>query len=150
MTQTTENGKTTLEDYITEHQQKWSDIISSLNNKMKQFADLPELQNEVYAKRQDALDYYHNLLSKISNVSKTYKQQYADLYNKYKTMSQIRYSSESALNAQITSDLRDLICNIELLQNHSKYMLETIKTIDSIIYGITNRIRIEELIRNVN
>ena len=139
----------TLEDFISDHQQKWSDIISSLNAKMKRFADLPDLQNEVYSKRQDALDYYHDLLSKISGLSRTYKQQYAQLYNQYKTTAQIRYTSESALNAQVTSALADLIYNIELLQNHSKYMLETIKSIDSIIYGITNRIRIEELIRDV-
>jgi len=38
---------------------------------------------------------------------------------------------------------------IELLENHAKYMQETIKTIDNIIFAISNRIRIEELINNV-
>ena len=70
-------------------------------------------------------------------------------YNYYKTQSQIRYSSEAAINAQIDADLKDDKYQIELLDNHAKYMLETIKTIDSVIYAINNRIRIEELIHQV-
>lgn len=139
----------TLEDYIATHQQQWSTIIADMNNKMKNFADLPDLQNVVYSRRQDALDYYFALLSKVSGLSKTYKEEYAKRYNYYKTNANIRYSSDTAINAQIASDLRDNMYKIELLENHSKYMLETIKTIDSIIYAINNRIRIEELINQV-
>lgn len=143
------NQPATLEDYITLHQQQWSTIVSDMNTKMKNFADLPDLQNIVYSKRQDALDYYYALLSKISSLSKNYKEEYAKRYNYYKTTANIRYSSDSAINAQIASDLREQVYQIELLENHSKYMLETIKTIDSIIYAINNRIRIEELINQI-
>ena len=127
-----ENKPQTLEDYILTHQQQWSAIIADLNGKMKHFADLADLQNVIYSRRQDALDYYFGMLS-----------------NYYKTQAQIRYSSEAAINAQIDSDLKDDKYQIELLDQHTKYMLETIKTIDSIIYAINNRIRIEELINQV-
>ncbi len=139
----------TLEDYILEHQQKWSSLIAELNGKMKKFADLPDLQNVIYSKRQDALDYYFGLLSKISYLTRDYKSKYSQKYNYYKTQAQIRYSSEAAINAQIDADLKDDKYQIELLDQHAKYMLETIKTIDSIIYAINNRIRIEELINQV-
>lgn len=139
----------TLEDYVNMHQSQWSEIISEMNTKLKNFYDIPELQNIVYSKRQDALDYYFGLLSKISLLSKEYKLQYAQKYNVYKTAAQIRYTSDSAINAQIASDLRDIIYKSELLSNHSKYMQETIKTIDGIIYAITNRIKIEELVRDI-
>lgn len=139
----------TLEDYVNMHQSQWSEIISEMNTKLKNFYDIPELQNIVYSKRQDALDYYFGLLSKISLLSKEYKLQYAQKYNAYKTAAQIRYTSDSAINAQIASDLRDIIYKSELLSNHSKYMQETIKTIDGIIYAITNRIKIEELVRDI-
>ena len=141
--------ESTLEDYILEHQNKWSTIISEFSTKMKKFSDLIVLQNEVYASRQNALDYYFGLLAKISQLSKTYKQQYATIYNQLKTSSQIRYSSEAAINAQIASSLSELTYKSELLENHAKYMQETIKTIDSLIYAITNRIKIEELIQGV-
>lgn len=144
-----ENKESTLEDYILEHQSKWSSIISDFSSKMKKFSDLIFLQNEIYSSRQNALDYYFGLLAKISQLSKTYKQQYASLYNQLKTTSQIRYSSEAALNAQIASSLAELTYKSELLENHAKYMQETIKTIDSLIFAINNRIKIEELIQGV-
>ena len=139
----------TLEEYINQHQTKWSELIMDMNKKLKNFFDIPELQNIVYSKRQDALDYYFGLLSKITSLSKEYKVQYAYKYNTYKTASQIRYTSDSAINAQISSDLCEIIYKSELLSNHAKYMQETIKTIDGIIYAINNRIRIEELIRDI-
>ena len=144
-----ENKPQTLEDYILTHQQQWSAIIADLNGKMKHFADLVDLQNVIYSRRQDALDYYFGMLSKISSLSRDYKFKYSQKYNYYKTQAQIRYSSEAAINAQIDSDLKDDKYQIELLDQHTKYMLETIKTIDSIIYAINNRIRIEELINQV-
>lgn len=144
-----ENKPQTLEDYILTHQQQWSAIIADLNGKMKNFADLADLQNVIYSRRQDALDYYFGMLSKISSLSRDYKLKYSQKYNYYKTQVQIRYSSEAAINAQIDSDLKDDKYQIELLDQHTKYMLETIKTIDSIIYAINNRIRIEELINQV-
>ncbi len=144
-----ENNQATLEDYITEHQAQWSNIINEMNSKMKNFADLPDLQNVVYSRRQDALDYYFALLAKVSGLSRVYKEEYAKRYNYYKTNANIRYSSDTAINAQIASDLKDSMYQIELLENHAKYMLETLKTIDSIIYAINNRIRIEELINQV-
>lgn len=136
----------TLEEYIATHQKAWSTIVAEMNAKMKKFADLPDLQNIVYAKRQDALDYYFVLLGKISSLVKDYKSKYAAKYNYYKVSAQIRYTSDAAINAQIDSDLGQEKYNIDLLDSHAKYMQETIKTIDSIIYGINNRIRVEELI----
>lgn len=141
-----EERTATLEDYILQHQTKWAEIIQVMNAKMRRLADLPELLNMVYAKRQDALDYYFGLLAKISALSKDHKQKYAEYYNYYKTQSQIRYSSDGAINAQISAILKDDEYKAEMLENHAKYMQETIKTIDCVIYAITNRVRIEELI----
>ena len=71
-----ENKPQTLEDYILTHQQQWSAIIADLNGKMKHFADLVDLQNVIYSRRQDALDYYFGMLSKISSLSRDYKLKY--------------------------------------------------------------------------
>jgi hypothetical protein len=139
----------TLEDYIAQHQQSWSSVITEMNLMMKKFSDLPELQMTIYSKRQNALDYYFNLLHQVSSMSREYKKQYAAKYNSYKVNSQIRYNSDAAINAQIAADLADITYKLTLLENHAKYMQETIKTIDNLIYAISNRIRIEELIQNV-
>lgn len=143
------NTPSTLEEYLNNHQQKWTSVITELNSKIKNFADLPDLQNVIYAKRQDAVDYYFGILSKVSSLSREYKAKYSERYNFYKTQAQIRYASEAALNSQIASDLRNEKYQIELLEQHSKYMGETIKTLDNVIFAITNRIKIEELLNGV-
>lgn len=148
-TNTEQAQPATLEEYIAQHQQQWSSVISEMNLMMRKFSDLPELQMTIYSKRQNALDYYFNLLHQVSSMSKEYKKQYATKYNSYKVNSQIRYNSDAAINAQIASDLADITYKLNLLENHAKYMQETIKTIDNLIYAISNRIRIEELIQNV-
>ena len=58
----------TLEEYIAQHQQQWSNVILEMNNMMKKFVDLPDLQMTIYSKRQNALDYYFNLLYKFFSL----------------------------------------------------------------------------------
>ena len=60
----------TLEEYIAQHQQMWSNVISEMNGQMRKFTDLPDLQMTIYSKRQNALDYYFNLLHQVSSMSK--------------------------------------------------------------------------------
>ncbi len=144
-----DNQNITLEQYIANQQEKWNTVISDLSNNMRNFNTLPELQNIVYAKRQDSVDYYYTILSKVSILTKEYKKLYADRYNFYKVSSQIRYNTDTAINAQIDSDLREQKYQIDILSNHIKYMQETVKSIDGIIFAINNRIKIEELIQGV-
>lgn len=139
----------TLEGYISNQQEKWNNVISDLSEGMKNFNTLPELQNIVYSKRQDAVDYYYSLLAKISLLSRDFKKAYADQYNYYKVSAQIRYSTDTAINAQIDSDLRDKKYQIDILSNHAKYVQETVKSIDGLIFAINNRIKIEEMIRGI-
>lgn len=139
----------TFEEYIEGQQERWNGIVHTLNEKMKNFNTLPDLQNVVYCQRQDAVDYYHTVLNKLTKREKEYKQLYAAEYNRLKTNAQIRYSTEAAINAQIEANLADNIYITNLLDNHTRYMLDTIKSIDNIIYGINNRIRVEELMEGV-
>lgn len=139
----------TLEEYLEEHQEKWNAIMHELSEKMKNINTLPDLLNIVYCYRQDAVDYYYTMLNKLALQNKYYKQAYAAEYNKLKTSAQIRYATESAINAQVEANMADTIYTTSLLNNHTKYMLDTIKSIDNLIYGINNRIRVEELMEGV-
>ena len=139
----------TFEEYIEFHQEKWNGILHTLNEKMKNINTLPDLLNVVYCQRQDAVDYYHTMLNKLTRREKEYKQLYANEYNRLKTNAQIRYSTEAAINAQIEANLADTLYITNLLDNHTRYMLDTIKSIDNIIYGINNRIRVEEFMEGV-
>lgn len=139
----------TLEGYVHRHQDAWSACVAELNGGLKKFSELPDLLYVVYTKRQNAWDYYFELLYYITDMEKTYRKAYADRYNYYKTNAQIRYSSDLSIKMQIEADLGEELYKIEVLKNHSEYMKETIKTIDDIIYAISNRIKIEEMINQM-
>lgn len=135
-----------LENWISDHQSQWSLIIKNLNLKMKDLTGVNEILGEIYTQRQLCCEQYYVMLNKISALSKDYKKQYATRYNYYKIKADIRYSSDSAINSQINSDLADYIYNTNLLDNYAKFLESTVKTFDNMIYGVNNRIKIEELL----
>ena len=137
------------EDKLKHIQENWVNKIKTLNEKMKDLPSLDSLLNEIYSERQNACDYYFGLLNILGKLSRKWKVEYAAKYQFYKTQSQIRYSSDSSINNQIEADLEEIRGQIAMVETHSKYMSETIKTIDNLIYGVNNKIRIYELINGV-
>jgi hypothetical protein len=135
-----------LEEALESKNALFRDKVIALSSKMRNMRDLPDLIDIVYSERQVTLEYYHAILQHLSKLNKEYKIEYAAKYNYYKAKSDIRYSSDSAINAQVSAVLADYIYKIELMNNHAKYIGETIKSIDDIIYGIQNRIRVEEIL----
>lgn len=139
----------TLEDHIAATHKKWNANIEHLNNLMKTVPDARELLNKVYTSRQDLVDYYHTWLIKCNIFLRRYRQKYAAEYNNVKTNSQIRYTTEAAVLAQVESNMADLIYEKELYDNHADYIKATIRTIDDIIYGVKDLIELEKLISGV-
>lgn len=135
-----------IEDKIIMHQNNWTKRIQSLSEKMKNIPELRELMNIVYSERQLCVDYYYTLMNMIAKQNKNYKIKYAKRFNFYKTQSEIRYNSDTQIVNQINADLSDDLYTLNLLESHFKFMGESLKTIDNIIYGINNRIKLEELV----
>lgn len=141
----------TAEEKLKLLQDKWVDIIKDLNCKMKNLPSLNDLLNEVYSQRQNAVDYYYVLQKLLIKLSIEYKREFARIYNDFKLSgnSGLRYNNETALTTQIEAVLSDQKKNIQLIQSHSEYMKDTIKTIDSIIFGIGQKIKVYEMINGL-
>lgn len=135
-----------IEDKIIMHQNNWTKRIQSLSEKMKNIPELRELMNIVYSERQLCVDYYYTLMNMIAKQNKNYKVKYAKRFNFYKTQSEIRYNSDTQIVNQINADLSDDLYTLNLLESHFNFMKESLKSIDSIIFGINNRIKLEELV----
>lgn len=134
-----------LEESLENKNAAYRDKVIALSEKMKDVRNLPDLMNVVYSERQVTLEYYHLVLQHLSRLNKEYKIEYAKQYDNFKFKVQQRYSTEQSINAQVSAVMADFIYKIELLNNHAKYISETIKTMDDIIYGIQNRIRLQEI-----
>lgn len=139
----------TVENYFREKQEYWNSRIKELNSLMSTLPDLMKFMNQIYSVRQEAVEYYHNILQVSAGQTENYKKRYAECYNRIKVNSQIRYTTESAINVQIENELSSLKETIDLINNHANYMDNTIRTIDDMIYGIKYRIDINKLINKV-
>lgn len=139
--------KQTLEQKLSEIRKKWSEKIKEMSLLLKKIFDVQVLMINIYTKRQIALEYYHNIISLLTKINKNYRKQYSQKYNYYTFKSQQRFPNEKVKENQILSEMEDIISKKEALNNHAKFMAETIKTIDSIIYGMKYRIDIEQISR---
>jgi hypothetical protein len=145
-----DNPKNSIEDVFSERRGYWIQWIESMVSLMKNIDDLQTLQPEIYARRQEAVENYHNLTATLARLTKVYKEKYNTIYNKVRLLKipntpNFLYSTEGSLKQQVEGELAQDKYTIDIVENHIGYMDQTIKTIDNIIYGISNRIRIEEI-----
>jgi hypothetical protein len=144
------NQNTTLEDAFAQRREYWMTWVDGMSTLVKTIDGLQNLQVEVYARRQEAVENYHNLNATLARQIKAYKEKYNEIYNKVRLMKipntpNYVYNTEGALRQQVEGELAQDKYIIDIIENHINYMDQTIKTIDSMIYNITNRIKIEEI-----
>lgn len=140
----------TTEDKLKSIQEKWVKIISDLNMKMKDLPGIDSLLNEIYSRRQDLCDYMFSVLNILGKLTRGYKTKYAERYNYYKLgKNGLRYNNDSAITIQIEAELEEDKSNISMLSNNIDFCKETLKTIDNMIYGVNQKIKIYELINSI-
>jgi len=125
---------------------EWTEKVKNMSTMMKRLPDVAELMTNIYTERQRAVEYYHYLMSLLYKIGKTYRKQFTEKYDFYTYKSQKRFPNEKVKEIQILADLSPTVFLKEQIENHSKFISETIKSLDSIIFGIKNRIDIENLL----
>ena len=129
---------------------EWTEKIQQMAHQLSKIETIADLQVNVYTERQTAVEYKHFIISKINKVNKAIRKKYAERYDYYSLPNnkdcQYRYP-EQAKTQKIWSDLADINYIKDCLENHLTFLDQTIKTIDNIIYGINNKIKLEEYIR---
>ncbi len=139
--------KDTLEERFFRERMAWSGKIKEMSAKLSKTALVAELMTEIYTERQRALEYYHYIISLLIKINKNYNKSYSEKYKFYSYTSQERFPNETSKNMRILAELADLKEKREVLDNHSKFMDGTTKTIDNIIFGLKSRIEIEQIAR---
>ena len=61
----------------------------------------------------------------------------------------VRIQNESALSKIAENELIDKKESIDLLNNHNSFIKETIQTIDNMIYGINQKVKIAEMLNGL-
>ena len=134
-----------LSDRCKKERKQWNDTVDNMSVLLKEVKDIPLLMVDLYSERQRAAEYYHYIISILIPINRQYNAQYNERYDFYTLKSQIRYPNETTKNSRIFQELADIIERREILNNHAKFMLQTVSSIDAIIYAVNNRIKYEEI-----
>lgn len=141
----------TLESKFTALRQEWTVVIEELSTMMKNPMSIDSLLNVVYTKRQKAVELHGGTNVIYGKRLRAYKTQYAGLYNAYKAGEKgIRYTSDASIQVQIEAALAQERDVIEQLREFLDYMVETIKTIDNLIYGINTKVTIYKILNKLD
>ena len=140
-----------LEEKLQDTREEWTNIVKEISTKMKDLPGIESLLNQVYIKRQECVEYLSSLMVTYGKLQRAHKVLYAQRYNFYKTSAQLRYSNDSAISTQIDAEpqMNELNEKLDLIRVHVEAMRETLKTIDNLIYGISQRTRIYEMLNGL-
>jgi hypothetical protein len=136
-----------LEERFSKERLSWSEKIAEMSKKMKDIFKVSELMTEIYTERQRAVEYHHYLISIFSQINRAYRTQWSARYDHYSYKSQKRFPNEKTKELQILSELTEITKKRDAIDNHIKFMNNTISTIDNLIYGIKYKVEIEQISR---
>lgn len=140
-----------VEQKFDERRNYWFTWIQDMNESLRKTETIVNLQATIFTKRQEALENYHSLSSTLAKRVKIYKEKSANLYKEIRLMktaqgaSTFMFTNEGAIREQIDATLSDEKYLIDIMESHLNYLDNTIKTIDGIIFAISNRIKLEEI-----
>lgn len=137
----------TTEEKLNNIQEKWTTDITELNTKMKTITSINELLNTIYSKRQECNEYLHNLMFILARLQRDYNKNKSLQYNKLKMGENgLRYTNDTAIYNQIDANLIEDKQMIDNMICHIDYMRESMKTIDNMIFGVNQKIKLHELL----
>lgn len=142
-----ESDKETLDNRFSRERLEWSGKIKEMSSQLKNVIQVAELMTSIYTERQRALEYYHYIISLLIQINRKYTKSYSDKWKFYTYQGNERFPNETAKTMRIQAELGELKEKREALDNHSKFIDGTIKTIDNIIFGLKSRIEIEQIAR---
>lgn len=125
----------------------WTELITSMSQRLKNIYELADLQVDLYSQRQIAVDYTHELLTFISKLNSIYRSKKNDRWDYYTRNYDLRLDKEPK-ETKIAVDLSEIVERREHLQTHLDFMRETIRTIDTMCFGIKHRIQLEDYKRD--
>ena len=125
---------------------EWTEDVKSISSRFKNIEDMVEVQVDLYSKRQQAVEYMHQLMVLQSRLKKNWIAEYKKAYESLHLDADYRYSEKEkqriAEEKTSTSKLK-----LEILQSHVDFFKETVKTIDNMIFGVKHRLEIEDFRR---
>ena len=96
-------GQDTMEARFAKERVEWKSKVQNMSIMMKRLPDVAELMTNIYTERQQAVEYYHYLLTLLQKVNKTYRKQFSEKYDFYTYKSQKRFPNDIVIGCELLS-----------------------------------------------
>jgi len=125
---------------------EWREKIQIIALNLKSIQTVAEAQIELFSTRQILLEYSYKLASIISKLGTKERQERAKKLREYQESKDVRYGVNET-KTMVEADLAEITLIIELVEGHRKFLDQTVQTVDHMLYGIRQRIALEEYLR---
>jgi hypothetical protein len=126
--------------------EEWKEKIQVLSLNMKDIKTLAKAQVDMFSYRQVLLEYSYKLAGIVSKLNSKYKSDKARKMREYSEQMNVRYGATEKM-ILIEGDLIEISEKTELVENHRKFIDQTIQTVDHMLYGVRQRISLEDYLR---
>lgn len=125
---------------------EWREKIQVISLSLKNIRTVAEAQIELFSTRQILLEYNYKLAGIITKLTSREKQERAKKLREYQESKDVRYGANET-KTMIEGDLVEITQKIEMVEGHRKFIDGTVQTVDHMLYGIRQRIALEEYLR---
>ncbi|NBV27559.1 hypothetical protein EBS02_00855 [bacterium] len=129
-----------------EERAEWREKIQVISLSLKNIKTVAEAQIELFSTRQILIEYGFRLATIITKLSTKERQERARKMKDYQENKDIRYGSNE-LKTMIEGEVAEITQKIDLVEGHRKYIDQTVQTVDHMLYGIRQRIALEDYLR---
>ena len=140
-----EKPKRTLAEVFRDKRESFSGEIQSGIKLLGNIRNIPEVQVTFLSMRQRLLEENHTLLEHFTQMKKKYREKKGEEWADASKIGQIRYQSteKATIVDGKTAELRE---KLEQLENQIKFYSESIVTVDSVLWGIKDRIAAQKIL----
>lgn len=140
-----ENPKRTLAEVFHDKREAFSDEIQTGIKLLSNIKNIPEVQVTFLSMRQRLLEENHVLLEHFTQMKKKYRERKGEEWADASKIGQIRYQSTEKATI-VDGKVAELREKLERLENQIKFYSESITTVDSVLWGIKDRIAAQKLL----
>jgi hypothetical protein len=123
--------------------EEWTQRIQDMSSRMKNIYEVADLQTDLYSQRQIAVDYTHTLMTHLTKINKVFRERKTERWEHYTRNYDLRMDKDPK-ELHIYVDIADVVERKDYLQTHLEFFRETIRTIDTMCYGVKHRLALEE------
>ena len=125
---------------------EWTEKIRGIAARFRSIDNMIDVQVDLYSKRQQAVEYMHQLMVLQSRLKKNWIAEYQKAYDSLLINQDYRYSEkEKQRIAEEKTSVQKL--KLDILQSHVDFFRETTRTIDNMIFGVKHRLEVEDFRR---